>query len=875
MANTRNTAVEEKIKNAEKIIQSYAYGAELDQAIRYLKRHDSDNAVLATIKDFEDNRPMLKVLNALYRADEARANNDTAELQKIAEFLNSYKGYGNRAELQAEAMKIISELPEVKEQPEQIEAIQAMQNDTDRLNHIQERQEEVRHQTPSMSDDEIVANAQKIDSILNSDEFRNMCANAINDAGRRVTIVNDEGFTVENEDEIWLTKMRAVLNDVSTVRMDDAEFATQNEDDQKGRLKEDVITNFNLDLWQMAGASADQKNAEKAQRDFMDGKNVKINANVFHTSIETTKDRMEVKAEKLREAGKENSGNWLSRKWQLFSNFVADHCGKTPAEYGKDLIGYFSTARGITNGVASVGLIGATVVSIPAALGAAAAYGIYQSFAPSKWTIYEKKHANYKAAKASGNQQEIAKWKGWNGIRNAYKAIMANQKEKERFEKQRKVNMVAGWGSALAVTIAAPFAVGALATATAARGVASTIRVAGALTNGGIQYKDARQQYKEDQTIESKKGMQVAGTSLVLTALMSGAAEYMMAHNIYDLHAADNAMGVDHNPEHFASLDNENTQETSPVENNDNEVIEPVDVTHVAWKAGMSQNHINYVLEHVQEKAAGYAKMFGWNVNPDDNEAVIQKMADNWQKGVENGALPSDIPVGEGLYKYLHIIAWREKGEFVSDKLIQSVMVNGEPDYWTNADEIKALNHIIFCEEKPGVSVAAIGNVLNRITESGDDLDKSLDHLTYNRYVGTADLMHKAGDVNCAHVSYWERIKMAVKNVVKPEPVPEPVPEPAPEPAPAEPVPTVKPDGHAHDGATIYTVGQDYTTSSDAGSNEINGKSIQYIKEGKRSIIPGSAVDAGAEKTSSAATGNGEQALNATIIKNMKSNGMV
>ena len=456
MANTRNTAVEEKIKNAEKIIQSYAYGAELDQAIRYLKRHDSDNAVLATIKDFEDNRPMLKVLNALYRADEARANNDTAELQKIAEFLNDYKGYGNRQELQAEAMKIFSELPEMRENPEQIEAIQAMQNDTDRLNHIQEKQEEVRHQTPSMSDDEIVANAEKVDNILNSDEFRNMCANAINNAGRQVAIVDDEGFTVENEDEIWLTKMRAVLNDVSMVRMDDAEFAAQNENEQKELLKEDVITNFNLDLWQMTGASADRENAEKAQRDFMDGKDVKIKANIFHNSVKCTKDRMEVKAEKLKESGKEKSGNWLSRKLQSFSNFVADHCGKTPAEYGKDLIGYFSTARGITNGVATLGLIGASVVSVPAALGAAAAYGVYQSLAPSKWTIYEKKHANYKAAKASGNQQEIANWKGWNGIRNAYKAIMANQKEKERFEKQRKVNMVAGWGSALAVTIAAP-----------------------------------------------------------------------------------------------------------------------------------------------------------------------------------------------------------------------------------------------------------------------------------------------------------------------------------------------------------------------------------------------------------------------------------
>ena len=865
MANQRNAAVEDKIRNAEKIIQSYAYGKDLDQAIRYLKEHDPDNGVLATIKDFDNNRPLLKELNALYRADVARAENDTAELEKIAEFLSASKS----KDLRKEALKMMRELPEIKENPEKGDAIEAMIAETDKMKHIQEKQETVQKQTPSMSDDAIVANAEKIDSILDGDDFRNVCINEINEVSKQVSIVDEAGAAVEDENEIWLTKMRAALNEVSMAHMDDAAFAAKSDDEQKDALKDDVITNFRGDMLQMLGDD------DKAVKDFVDGKKVKIQADQFYSSIESTKEKMQDKADKLNEAGKEKSGSWLSRKLEKFNRFVEKHCGMTPVEFGRDLFGYFSHRRGITNTLAAAGMVGAALYSIPAGLTAATAFAVYQSFAPSKWTIWEKKHANYKAAQASGNEQEIANWKGWNGIRNAYKSIMANPKEKERFDRQRRTNRKYGLAAASIVGLATPVIVGGGAllglagagAAMATRALSSGTRMVGGNVNAHAQMKEAEQQYQEDQTAESLKGYKKARTYFYLSILGTGLSEFCMANSAADAYNADYNMGVDHNPDHFAPL-NDNQNE-APVADNDgnggNAEATPVEVTHADWREGISAGQAKWIGNHVQGQAAEYAKIYGWDVNPDNMEEVTQRMADNIQKAIDNGALP-DKPVGEIMYKYLHLIAWREKGEYVSGGLIQSTMVNGEPDYWTNATEIKALNHIIFCEEKVNVSADALGNTLDRITASGDDLDKSLDHLNNNRYVGTADLMHKAGDVNCAHVSYWEHFKAVVKKVVTPPEEPAPAPEPpapAPEPAPA-PV-----DGHADDGAVITTKEQPYKTGSHEGWMEKDKQSTDYaVPTGPKKVIPGSAVEAGAEKASSV-SGNGDQALNAMIRSKM------
>ena len=876
MANQRTAAVEDKIKNAEKIIQSYAYGKELDQAIRYLQSNDPENAVLATIRDFDNDRPMLKALNALYRADQAREEKDTAELEKIAEFLSMSKN----KELRKEALNIMRSLPEFANDQEKAQAAEAV------INVGAHKPKDMVVDDNGLSDDEIVLNADKIDYIIENEDFQSkIYAETIKPAKEKVTIIDEDGKTVENEDDIWVAKMMAALGEVSMHRMDDAAFAAKKVEEQREDLKEDIITNFWKDMDNMAGASADNGYSEEAEKDSRDNKNVKIKANQFFSSIEKTKDEMAKKADAFEEAGKKKSGSWLRRKLDKLNKFSEKHFGITPVEFGKDLLGYFSHARGITNTALAVGLIGTSMISIPAGLAGAAAYGLYQSFAPSQWSILEKKNANLKAAKASGNEDEIRAWSGRAGLRHAYNAIQASPKEKSRFDSQKRRNMKYGIGSAAIVAAAAPvimsgglaavgLGLGAAATYLGTRLLSSGVRMTGANANAYAQMKDAKKYHEEDQTAESEKGYKKARTYFYAGLLGTGLAEFFMANNVADAYQNDYAMGVEHNPNKLVPV--QDTQNEQGIGNdNGAPAVEdtPVEITHANWREGITGGQANWISSHIQGQAAEYAKIYHWPVNPDDMEAVAQKMADNIQTAIDNGALP-DKPVGEIMYKYLHLIAWREKGEFVSGGLIQSTMVNGEPDYWTNATEIKALNHIIFCEEKPGVSAEDLGKVLDRITASGDDLDKSLDHLNNNRYVGTADLMHKAGDVNCAHVSYWEHIKSAVKKIVTP-PVEEkiaPAPEPAPAPAPA-PLP-----GHADDGAAIGTVDQMYDTSTHKGMLEVDEQSIDYAKPGARTIVKGTEVEAGAEKTSATGgntgTGNGEQAFNAMLKSKMgNSNG--
>ncbi len=883
MANQRNAAVEEKIKNAEKIIQSYAYGKELNQAIRYLQSHDPDNAVLASIKDFEDSIPMLKELNALYRADVARAENDTAELEKIAEFLGRKR---RSKEMNDIARQMLKELPEVKADPEKGKAIEAV------LNVATHKPKEIEIDPNGLSDDEIVLNAEKIDYIIGDKDFQDkIYAETIKPAKEKVTIVDEEGKAVDNADDLWVAKMMSALNEVSMTRMDDAAFAAKKVEEQREDLQEDVISCFRKDMRFMVRDTVGGADPDAAERDYHSGKNVKIKANQIFSNLENTKDKMQLKAEAFEKAGKKKSGSWLRGKLDKLNKFSKKHFGMTPVEFGKDLMGYFSRARGISNLAALGVMFGAAAVSVPAGLAGATAYALYQSFAPSQWSIYEKKQANLKAAKARGDEEAIKIWSGRAGLKHAYDAIQANPKEKERFDRQKRRNRNYGLAGAALVGLAAPvvtfgggilagLGLSASATALGARALSAGSRMTGANLNSYDMMKEAKQQSIEDKTEASVEGYKKARTFFGLSLFASAFAEYCMANSVADAYSAGHAMGAEYNTQNVDQLAG-NTNNEQIVENNENNsnapAVEdtPAEVTHVDWRDGISGSHVKYIEDHVQGQAAAYAKIYGWDVNPDDMDAVAQKMADNIQKGIDNGALPKDMPVGEIMYKYLRIIAWREKGEYIQGtKLIQSVMVNGEPDYWTNAAEIKALNHIIFCEEKPEVSAASIGNVLNRITASGDDLDKSLDHLTNNRYIGTADLMHKAGDVNCAHVSYWEHIKSAVKSIVNKETPKVPDEPPAEEIYEGAEQPSLE-DGKVEGRTTITIKGQIYKTSSNAGWTEVDEKSVDYSKTGPRVAIPSSEVDAGPEKTDASAPGNnGDQAFTA-MMKSKMGNGMV
>lgn len=548
MAKQRNAAVKEKIKNAEKIIQSYAYGQDLDQAIRYLKAHDPDNRVLASIKDFEGNRPMLKTLNALYRADEARKNNDTAELEKIAEFLGN-KRRSKDARAEAERIK------------EELSATQAAETDDNAPKQQVEEKEVVPAQKKKMTDDEIYANANEINDIVEGAEFREyMAKEVVEPLKKQVTVVDENGeeIDVKTADNLWKVKMQAALHAITMAHMDSARFAAKKKEEKIVQLKESATEMFWTSLAGVVAeskvdpnksAEENDKNRNNAIITFASGKKVTAKADCFVDSIVSTKRAMDRKAAALAESGNNKSGKWWKGIAQNFGKFIKRYIGE-PAEIKQAAIGYFSSARGKTNVAATAALTASAFFSLPVALGAAAGYGLYHAVSAPLWAIAEKKNANLKAAKASGNDKEVKVWTGMAGLRNAYKAIQANPKEKKRFWRQGLINMTAGLGSAAVIAYAAPYVVAggaaALGAAAFARASATSARVLGANLNSGLQMREAIRQNKEDQTAESQKGADRAKGAFVVGLAISGIGEALACLSAINAGAQEAALNNDH-----------------------------------------------------------------------------------------------------------------------------------------------------------------------------------------------------------------------------------------------------------------------------------------------------------------------------------------
>lgn len=810
MANRSMTAVVRKVEDAEKIIQSYAYGADLDRAIAYLKEHDPKNAVLATIKDFENDRPMLKALNALYRADEARKNNDKAELEKIAKFLS----LSENEELRSEAINIMRNLPDNPIEEEKVELI----NDTlDAVKENAEKAEELaaKSDKKDMGDDEIFANANEIDGIVSDKEFRqHIWDNAVTPAKKQVTVVDEDGAEVdeENADKLWYAKMEAALHEATMARMDNADFATQAKEEKIAELKKTALDLFWTDLGGMAGASAldpnksveeNEKNMDAVIRDFQDGRHVSVKTDHFVNSVVSTKRRMDEKAANLAKDGKNKSGSWLKRAAQNFGKVIKDYIG-TPAEVKQAVIGYFSTKRGIWNTVAAaslsapvvLGALGASAaVTIPAALGTMVGYGLYHAVAPSQWTILEKRNANLKLAKASGNAKEIKIWEGRAGLKHAYNAIQANSKEKERYDRQKRWNLRGGLGSAAIATLAAPvvltgglaaLGLGAVAALGATRFAASTTRVATANTNAYLQMKEAVRQDKEDQTAESRKGANRAKGAFAASLIFSGLAEYWMASSAFNQAAQDWSIdsrlaenpGVENTGAENAGAENGGAGNGGVDNGEPAPAPEPTPVVVPdEWNANMGITEAQW--NEMHDKFTGIFKnradIFGM-----DNKAphlTWQNMYQNIENAKEAGALPNNMTDEQIMYKYMKLVENTERAEVVpGTKYLRSMLdADKQPMYYVDQEQMRALNDIILCGKEVNVSAEALGKSLARITDSGVYVGEGAGiGVTHNRFVGFGRGEDCPDGTN--NVNAWERVKSAVRRVVTPDKVVEQAP---------------------------------------------------------------------------------------------------
>ena len=896
MAKRSMAAVVQKVEDAEKIIQSYAYGADLDRAIKYLQDHDPENAVLATIKDFENDRPMLKALNALYRADKARDENDRAELEKIAKFLS----LSENKELRSEAINIMRNLPENPIDDDKAESINTMldvvkdgaekKDANEKANKKSEAKEDApQSEKKEMSDDEIFANAKEIDGIVDDKEFKqHIWDNAVVEAKKQVTVIDENGAEVdeENADKLWTAKMYATLHEATMEGMDNADFASKEREEKIAVLKKRALDLFWTELSSMAGASvvdvnkSDEENDAKVGSvisDFLDGKHVSVKTDQFVNNVVSTKRKMDEKAANLAKNGKNKSGSWLKRASQKFGKFIKEYVG-TPAEVKQAAIGYFSSARGITNTAATLGFIGASMISMPVALGAAVSYGLYHAVSAPQWNILEKRNANLKLAKARGDAKEIKIWEGRAGLKHAYNAIQASPKEKTRFDRLKRINLRAGLGSAAIVAAATPFVlagglpalgIGAAAAWGATRLAASTARVAGANTNAYLQMKEAIRQDKEDQTAESRKGANRAKGAFWIGLVASGLAEYWMASSVADAAAQDHSLGDMTNTGENGGAEHSGAENGANGGNADAPTTEPTAVVvPEEWNANMGITEAQW--NEMHDKFTGIFKnradIFGM-----DNKApnlTWQNMYQNIENAREAGALPNNLTDEQIMYKYMKLVENTERAEVVpGTKYLRSMLdADKQPMYYVDQEQMRALNDIILCGKEVNVSAEALGKSLARITDNGVYVGEGAGiGVTHNRFVGFG----RGEDCPDGEVNAWERVKGAVRRVMKTDKVVEQevVEEKTVVDAVVheEAVVTEKPvvdkqvDNHVEvvdktpqdkvvdDGALVQTKAQLGKRTSYDSSYGLDDKSLNHSRDFGTRVVPGSAVNVGRE----------------------------
>lgn len=890
MANQRVAALEDKVRDAEKIIQSYAYGDDLDNAIAFLSEHDPKNAVLASIKDFDGNRAMLKTLNALYRADEARANNDTTELRQVAEFLE--KSSYEAENMKNEADSILAALPVLEDEPEKVETIQDMMGEVARMQRAQEKHEYVQDHTPSMSDEEIVDNADIITSIFDELKWSEIIG-----MDSHVTVVDDNGKPLDVKETADLRGAHRswVLLETTADRMDDAAFAAMSDDDKKEALKESVREHYEGDMIQMAMATAnlEGKDEEEARKAVMSHRPIRVRASIFHANFDDKQVSIGSKINKFVRQGKEKAAKWMRTRFEKLNAITRKHTGYTPVEFGKMIVTSMSKRRFAANVATSFASLGATggamamlaagsLAATPAIAIAAtgiAAFTAYNALAQQRWTIWEKKHAYWKAAKASGDEEEIAKWSGMAGWNNARNAIKANPEENEIYERIKKTNKRYALVSGLVMGAAT-----ALVPASSAllRGVGALGRGAAANSNAKFMYDLAKERYEANQTEENEISMKRARTGLWFgigaTAVTELGVLYSVAHS---------GIGAEHNPDNVIS------QEPKEAPVAEKPAIAPVaevaTTTKVEvpqeWNSDMhiTQNQWNTLHNMGDFDSKWEHAVATQQANP---EAFVH--ADGTQMSTEETIWVSDrimslakaYPDGQGgyiahMYDENHVEVFAKDGGWVYKDGTVVTSKDIAPECWGTEEEVaafRALYKSIDCGDKvTGINSEHVDNLFDRAMHGNGDNYMDVD--------------------NCGKVHFIGFVKKIVEKILPKE---EPVVVQEPEPpviyeGPADNVPEVKPDAEVNEGGVIIkSAARPIPGSTSNGTGELDGEYIKSSSGGDKIVVEDSAVDAGhpvndnpvpvaAKSTelkvdagAGQTNGNGEQAFNISMMQKMR-----
>ena len=161
-----------------------------------------------------------------------------------------------------------------------------------------------------------------------------------------------------------------------------------------------------------------------------------------------------------------------------------------------------------------------------------------------------------------------------------------------------------------------------------------------------------------------------------------------------------------------------------------------VEHTPVEWQGHITEKQWDALNRDVTGIYKEHADILGKeNVNPND---AMQNMYDNIDNARAAGYFQGQSNE-EVLFKYVQLIKQTERVEILkgTNYLVTKLDADGNPMYWVNAEEMKALNKIIICNEKVDISSDKIKDVMDLINEKGKYTGEGAEiGVTNNSYAG-------------------------------------------------------------------------------------------------------------------------------------------
>jgi len=712
------------VEQAKKILEQKENFEDFDDAVKYLMKNDAENAALDFVNNVDEKdraevlkQEKLKRVKAYFRDVVEQNDFEYGKYEAATQVWKDVKG----EEFQFDDLFNSDKL---------------LDNEKDVVSNLQSISE--------LSRDEVV-----------SEELHR----EVNGYKDQVEITDNEGKTVneESSEKLWAGFLATSWNAVSTELSDNKDFY---ESENKKHVFIDRVKDYmHVELGRMVASSAvdtnksiseNEYNVQVAEDAFDNGHKVTVKEDAFANAAANVEMKMERKKESFLKKGFKKAADVMKRMKKGFSSFLDKYIGK-PMEVKRAVVENFTFNKGktLTNVAASVALLGLSTVSMPVALASAGAYAIYHSQS-WRWDYVAKR--NRMAAEAIKAGEDTKSWSGKAGLRNAKKAILANPKEKAKLARKKKINLWAGLGGAALVAAATPVilsggAVVAGVTLAGAGAVAATkfgaslLRIAGVNVNAGAEVVEARKEYKKTRSEQDKKAYDRSKGALAISLLFSGVAETLAANSLAE--HVDSASSMDPKiledvkdnsqdlttPTHdvadkaapVAGVTDEKTAETTVDTPTDTaSETQTVEVpSEYSADMGISEKQWNEMHDKFTGIFKDRAELFGMeDKNPQDTWQNIYQNIENARADDEN--MFAGLTNEQVMYKYMKLIENTERVHAGPDGyLVTRLDANGQPMYFVNQEEMRAMNDILLCGKQVTVSAEALNANLARITDNG------------------------------------------------------------------------------------------------------------------------------------------------------------